>query len=212
MDILDLLDDFILSLFQLRDDTYFNKLSNEEVKYYISESIRLGKNLSKSLREKDIEALLKENGIEIEVIKGKDENLSLRAEIEFSKEIKKIKIYEDSIIDVYNNTKNHRFNLNKEDIYKIHLAHEFYHFLEYKYNIFTNERLKKITLFKLGPFKRESTILMTREIAAHSFCKEILKLDFHPKLLDYMYLIKKDPNYKQTLIKEIDEYRNRFLK
>ena len=97
-------------------------------------------------------------------------------------------------------------------MYKIHLAHEFYHFLEFKNNKNTNDMLDSIDIYFFRGIKRKSTILKTREIAAHSFCKEILKLKFHPKILDYIYLIEKEKIDLKEFKKYINELKDLYIK
>ncbi|VYU67651.1 hypothetical protein [Clostridium tertium] len=212
MEIEKLLNDEVLSLLELKEDMLFHKLSKDDIAYYIKESINIGKNLAKEYKDKNIENILKENNVEIKVEKdslGKKD--SIRAEIHFDKKTKEIKIYEDSINKMFNTVKDSSLKINKKKIYEIHLAHEFYHFLEFKDDNYTNNKLKKIVSISIGPLKRKSTILKTREIAAHAFCKELLNLKFHPKALDYIYLAKGNKDFEDKTIKLIKELKKEYL-
>lgn len=203
------LNDEILSLLELMEDSLFHKIPKEKIKYYINESIQIGKNLANEYSNKDIGALLKNHGVEL-VIKEccESKKLDIRGEIIFDKEEKQIIIYKNSIDQIIETLKKHELSISRKEVYNIHLVHEFYHFLEYSNNDNTNYKIDKIEI-GLGRFiKRKATILKTREIAAHAFCKEILNLKFHPKLLDYIYLLE---NKKINLIefkkyiKELEE-------
>ncbi|MDU5105351.1 hypothetical protein [Clostridium sp.] len=203
------LNDEILSLLELMEDSLFHKIPKEKIKYYINESIQIGKNLANEYSNKDIGSLLKNHGVEL-VIKEccESKKLDIRGEIIFDKEEKQIIIYKNSIDQIIETLKKHELSISRKEVYNIHLAHEFYHFLEYSNNDNTNYKIDKIEI-GLGRFiKRKATILKTREIAAHAFCKEILNLKFHPKLLDYIYLLE---NKKINLIefkkyiKELEE-------
>lgn len=184
------LNDEILSLLELVEDSLFHKIPKEKIKYYINEAIQIGKNLANEYKGKDIESLLKNHGVEV-VIKEccESKNLDIRGEIIFDKEEKQIIIYKNSINQIIETLKKHGLSISRKEVYNIHLAHEFYHFLEYSNNDNTNYKLDKIEIVLGRLIKRKATILKTREIAAHAFCKEILNLKFHPKLLDYIYLI-----------------------
>lgn len=184
------LNDEILSLLELVEDSLFHNIPKEKIKYYINEAVQIGKNLANEYKGKDIESLLRNHGVEV-VIKEccESKNLDIRGEIIFDKEEKQIIIYKNSINQIIEFLKKHGLSISRKEVYNIHLAHEFYHFLEYSNNDNTNYKLDKIEIVLGRLIKRKATILKTREIAAHAFCKEILNLKFHPKLLDYIYLI-----------------------
>ena len=203
------LKDETLSLLELMDDSLFHKIPKAKIKYYINEAIKIGKNVAKEYNCKDIESLLKEHGVEVLVKEScGTKNLDIRGEIIFDKEEKYIIIYKNSINQIMETLKRHGLSITKKQVYNIHLAHEFYHFLEYSNNETTNYKLDKIEIILGGFIKRKATILKTREIAAHAFCKEILDLKFHPKLLDYIYLIENQQinilEFKKY-IKELEE-------
>ena len=76
-----------------------------------------------------------------------------------------------------------------DNIVRIHLAHELFHFYEYIDRQPTNERLDRIVRFCLGPIKLHSTVMSSCEIAAHAFAKELLHLNNLPNIYDYILLI-----------------------
>lgn len=207
------LTDEILSLLELKEDSLFHKIPKEKIKFYINEASEIGKNIAIKYKNQDIESLLKSNGVDV-VIKESCEskNLDIRGEIIFDKKEKQIVIYKNSMDQILSTLKEYGFNISKREVYNIHLAHEFYHFLEFNNNENTNNKLDEIDISFLGLIKRKATILKTREIAAHAFCKEILNLKFHPKMLDYIYLIE---NKKINLIEfknYIDELESTYIK
>lgn len=82
------------------------------------------------------------------------------------------------------------------------LAHELYHFVEDKdTEIYT--RTKKIQLWKLGPIRYKSHLIALGEIAAMSFARELLQLQYNPYLFDGIMLYPHDSKKTQELIKEI---------
>ncbi|MGY5238794.1 hypothetical protein [Clostridium tertium] len=197
------LTDEILALLELKEDSLFHKIPKEKIKYYINEANRIGKNIASKYKNEEIESLLKSNKVNV-LIKdnSKAKSLDIRGEITFDKKEKQIIIYKNSMDQIIGTLKKYGFNISKQEVYNIHLAHEFYHFLEFKNEENTNYLLDEIDVIFLGPIKRKATILKTREIAAHAFCKELLNLSFHPKILDYIYLIEN----KKINLKEFKDY------
>lgn len=193
-DVLGKLNNRTLAYAELKNDLLFQKIPKDKIDYYIDDSLFLGEIKAKQYLTKDLKRLCEDNGIKIEVVKksGTFYGVKFRAEISFSKKENIIKIYESSLIDLMNTCNKVDFfkeKLSYEDVFNMHLAHEFYHFLEYKENKPTNELLDRITLMNFGFFKRESSIIKCSEIAAHSFSKEILGTRFLPNIYDYLYLI-----------------------
>jgi len=184
------LTDEILSLLELKEDRLFDKIPKEKIIYYINESNKIGRDTAIKYKNEDIEKLLKDNGVKVSI---KDycqsKKLDIRGEIIFEEKERQIIIYKNSIEQIVETLKGYGLNISKKEVYNIHLAHELYHFLEFKNEENTNYLLDKIDINFCRIIKRKSTILKTREIAAHAFCKELLNLKFHPKLLDYIYLI-----------------------
>lgn len=202
----------VLSILELREDLLFHKLNKDQVKYYIDESRSLGHKLAQDFKNRDIEDVLKKNNVEVimkESAPGK--GLGLRAEIHFDKNTKKITIYKNSMKQIHEVLKKSGINISEKQVFNIHLAHEFYHFLEFRDSKYTNEQLEKVVCFSLGPIKRRSTILRTRELAAHEFCREFLNLKFHPKILDYMFLIDNDSKFEVQLREEVEELKDKYL-
>ena len=190
MENLEFLTDNALYLLELQQDILFHKIPKKKIQYYIDEAGHIGREYAKEYKGKNIRNILEKEGISVVIEKSsKGKSLGLRGEIVFSKKEKKIVIYEDSMEQLHASLKKHYRDIGLKKAYDIHLAHEFYHYLEYKNGKSTNELLDKIESIKIGPYIRKASILKTREIAAHSFCKEFLGLPFNPLIIDYIYLI-----------------------
>ena len=193
-DVLGKLNDRTLAYAELKNDLLFQKIPKDKIEYYVDDSLFLGKIEAKKYLGKDLKKLCEDNGVKIEIVKksGTFYGVKFRAEISFSKKENIIKIYENSLIDLMNTCNKVDFfkeKLSYEDVFNMHLAHEFYHFLEYKEKKPTNELLEQVTLMNFVFFKRKSSIIKCSEIAAHSFSKEILGAKFLPNIYDYLYLI-----------------------
>lgn len=202
---LSFLTDEILSLLELKEDRIFHKIPKERIRYYINESNKIGKNIALKYKNKDIdiELFLKDNEVKV-LIKDccQSKNLDIRGEIIFDGKERQVIIYKNSIDQIVDTLKRYGLKVSQKEVYNIHLAHELYHFLEFQNEKNTNYLLDTIEINIWNTIKRKATVLKTREIAAHAFCKEVLSLKFHPKLLDYIYLIEN----KKITLKELKSY------
>ena len=191
-DLFNLCTDRLMSLSELVEDPLFRKIPKDKIDYYIDNSIKLGKEKAKTIekyhRGSSLKDICKSYGISINIYDKnyKIMNTSYRAEIYYDKS--EINILKPSIL-IMNEVLGNSFT--QEEIEDIHIAHEFYHFLEYKDGKDTADLLLPVTNMKIGKFIRKSKVIKTCEIAAHAFCKEYLHLPFHPKALDFIYLINK---------------------
>ncbi|HLR34963.1 MAG TPA: hypothetical protein VK071_06480 [Tissierellales bacterium] len=186
--------DKVMSLAELREDELYKKMPDEEIKYYVEESINIGLETAKKLLSTyatiDLEKICEDKGIK--VILDTDEYgfelIKLRGKYDGKK---KIVLYNKSISRIEEKLKelelSNTFNYNQ--IKEIQLAHELFHCLENKEIGITSEKLEPLIVKHIGIVKREYPVVKTSDIAAHIFTKELLQLEFHPKLMDYYYLV-----------------------
>ncbi len=88
------------------------------------------------------------------------------------------------------------------DIEAMLLAHEMYHFFEEgDKDIYT--KTKKIELWKLGPIHYKSKLAALSEIAAMSFARELLHLNYNPYVFDAIMLYPHDAKKTNELIHDI---------
>lgn len=206
-----MLSDEVLGCMELRQDPLFHKIPAEKILYYVHESLQAGRLAAAAYTSHDIRAMCREAGLRYEITEasGKFHNVAFRAQIDFSKTPPEIILYASSlkgmqtvcqeILGERSNGTDTDFDL----LVDIHLAHEFYHWLEYREQAFTNERLASIESFKLGPWTRRSSVVQCSEIAAHAFCKELLALPCLPNLLDYAYLIEEKQLSAEDFMRQI---------
>lgn len=184
--------DELLAYSTLTNDLLFHKIPKEDYLYYINESLKIGKEKAKLYKQFSVEELCKKNEIDISYNKqsGKFYGVQFRAQIELKNDCKKIILYPDSLTEMLNASQKYvEEEITYEDIVRIHLAHELFHFYEYSDKQPTNEKLKPIVRLQLGPLKLHSSVMSTSEIAAHAFAKELLNLNYLPNVYDYILLI-----------------------
>lgn len=203
--------DQVMSLAELKEDNLFRKIPKELISTYISESMNIGVKTAISIKQKykgmTPYEICSQNGIKIDVIKEQPKMKFVKIRAEYIHFSKQLNIYDCSIKDMKLQFEKLDMDLvlEEKDIKDIHISHEFFHFLEYEEIGLTNEKMDKIKIFSLFNKNRQSTILRTREIAAHMFCKEFLDLDFHPKWIDYIYLLGSSQVSYEELNKHLQE-------
>jgi hypothetical protein len=201
--------DELYALSDLTTDHLFKKIPKEKIRYYVYSACNIGKTVANTsrminknlgLRESCKARKIKINIIDKEYVVGK---IKFRAEILLRK--RTINIMKESISQIQESVDD-KFTF--DELVDIHVAHELYHFIEHDKAVKTNQILDKVDVFKIGPFSRHSTIVKTSEIAAHTYCKELLNLDFHPKALDYLYMLK----HNMTTEDKLKEYFKQLQK
>lgn len=207
----------VMSLAELKEDNYFNKIDDNKIKYYIEESIKIGEEIAENILDfyngKNIKEIYKDKDIEIEITKEEYKNEIKKLRAKYDEDDEQMLLYHWSIKDMEEKFK--KLNMDKlfnyESIIDIQLTHELFHYLEIKEIGATYEKLEEISVFKIGPFKRSYPIKKTSDIAAHIFCKKILNLSFHPKIMDYYYLVGGnyiDISFLESYFKELKEDLN----
>ncbi len=207
--------DEILALCELSNDLFYHKIPEEKLSYYIKESLRLGREAGEAYSGKDILNLCEDNKIEIKYIKKskKAYGVSFRAQVEMDKKHTKIWLYEGSIQELAKSSGyDGRKTLTYEEALKIHLCHEFFHYLEYTENEFVPEKLEKVVTLRVFNFTRKARIQRCSEIAANSFAKELLQLKELPNVYDYIYLINSGKISKEQFVHMIEGYESTIKK
>ncbi|RCX19641.1 hypothetical protein DFP94_10492 [Fontibacillus phaseoli] len=189
------LNDEVLAMAELERDPVFHKIAPDKYGYYISRSLDMGREAAVRLKGRDIRELLDQAGVKFNLAASAGTGafkVALRAQLDWSGKVPKITVYRESMRQLHIAAEAAEGALGPvtfDRIVDIHLAHEYYHLLEYRGGQFTNELLDPVECLKIGPFRRTATILQSSEIAAHAFCKELLGLPYLPSLLDNIYLM-----------------------
>lgn len=221
-----MIQDNVLAMCELMNDLLYQKIPEGMHKYYVDQSLSLGFEAAQSIKRKkqttDMEQLYQEAGIEIiyEDKCGKNYGVSFRAQSEYGKDgSAKVRIYKDSIALLALGSRSAEDDYGQIDTktaLQIHLAHEYFHYLEYCsserkdeqvmeiYNKgYVSDYLKPVLLFSFLKWQRTGNILRCSEIAAHAFAKELLALPVLPNYYDYIYLMNEKKiqmdNFKEML-------------
>lgn len=203
-----MIDDRPLALMELSNDPLYGKIPREKLAYYTDESLSAGKAAAAACRGRDIRSLYRENGIEV---RRRDKaaglyGVVLRGQAVMGKTGCRVELYRDSIRELAEHSGGGKLPaLSPERAEEIHLAHEFYHFLEYKRGRTISEQLEPVVLFRCFSLRRTAHINRCSEVAAHAFAKALLGLPCLPNLYDYCYLMDtgrlKESDFKTSLAK-----------
>ena len=213
--------DYVMSYVELKEDNVFSKIPKKDIKEYIIEPMNLGQKTAKEIKKKysDISLIdiCKEKGIKVTIVDKNPKMKQVKIRAEYIHHEKTLNIYKSSIDEMCQQFKlvNMGFSIDQDKIIDMHIAHELFHFLENEELGLTNFKLQKVKLFSLFKRERESTILKTREIAAHMFCKELTSLQVHPKWLDYVYLLASSQityDKLEEFLKRLNKEANEYLK
>lgn len=200
------IDDINWGLYAFRRDPLDKKISDEDKVSIINESIDCGCMEARMLREKygemDSSSYAEKLNIDILEVEAHDDG----SYILFAKfnDPNKVSVYMESVrkaeaLVQSNDLSNLICGVNIKDVL---IAHEMFHFIESQKNdIYT--RNKKIQLWKLGPIKYKSGLVVLGEIAAMAFAKELLQLDYSPHLFDVLLLYAHNESQAKEIYNEI---------
>lgn len=251
-----MISDEVLAMFELSNDLLFGKIPESRYRYYVEESLRLGREAAGRVKAggesggesggaRDIYDLYKEAGINIiyQENSGKSCGVSFRAQSEYGKDgSAEVLIYKQSIAllaehsgEMAGEERNTRDGLgaapgaeadtriDAEMALQVHLAHEYFHYLEehsseikdertmaYYGNGYVSDYLEPVELTRIFGKKRKAGILRCSEIAAHAFAKELTGLKILPNFYDYMYLIAEHGVRSEDFIRCMKEYEAIF--
>jgi hypothetical protein len=186
-----------MSLAELSEDSQFAKLPKDQIENYLTalRKIAIRKAVKVKGENTSLRDICKARDVTVRIVDqpAGGPTLPYRAEIYYQE--RKINISKQSIMQMANQLQDltlldgyHTMAVN--EIIDIHIAHELYHLLEYLDGEETGSLLPTVVRYKIGTFEKRAQIVRASEAAAHIFCMELLKLPFHPKLLDYLYLLR----------------------
>jgi hypothetical protein len=187
-----LIDDRTLAMLELSQDLLFHKIQPSRLGYYVDGSIAAGQTVAEQFAGRDMLELYKKNRIIVEYKPNPSPafGVTLRGLATMSAKECKVEIYTESIQALAEHSAYGGIAGFDADLaLKVHLAHEFYHFWEYKNGGSVAQSLDSVETFRFLGFSRKAKINRCGEIAAHTFAKRMTGVCFLPNLFDYVYLI-----------------------
>lgn len=181
-----------LALCELSNDLLYYKIPKQKLSYYIDESLRIGREAAGKYQGYDLEVLYAEHGINIDYQSDGTAGFGMayRGQITLEKGNCSAVIFRSSIRALAENSVGKEFPaVNYELAKNLHLAHEFFHFLEFESDSCVPQQLEPVITMDFLGFKRRARINRCSEVAAHAFAKALLDLKVLPNYYDYCYLI-----------------------
>ncbi|WP_261806811.1 hypothetical protein [Lapidilactobacillus luobeiensis] len=197
------IEDQTLAYNELKQDWLFEKISRKEIPKILAQALEKGAVPGERFQRVDIREVINKANISVEFSdkSGLFFKTRYRAQMELSDKKRLITIYNQSIEDFHAMMP----DISIEKIIRIHLAHEYFHFLEHDEQSAINEEVGQIT-YREGLFNHRSTIVKASEIGAHMFAKTTLGLSNFPTYYDFQYLVAK----KKMSQPELDTYMNQL--
>lgn len=195
------MDERILALCELSNDLLFHKIPARQRAFYVDMSLEAGKSAAAALQGQNIEELYKQHGIRIiSREEGKKTfGVLLRGQAAMGPDGCSVEIYEQSVSELADGEQ-----LDAVTARQVHLAHEFFHFLEYKSGKTVSEELPPVETMRILGISRKAHINRCSEVAAHSFARELLGLKELPNYYDYHYLLRTNKmtavQWEQTIL------------
>jgi hypothetical protein len=180
----------LLAFTELEQDELYPYIKAELIPTYIEKSIQYGQQVAGSYTKpynfRELINLLLKQGVRVRFLQQPPLNQWVRAR--YTKKPAMIEIYRSSIEQIGQFFSEMKEPVSEEELYRLHLFHEWFHHLEETKYGRTDLLLPRVKLKSWGPFISKKPIYKTREIAAHSFTQTALGLQWSPLLLDQILL------------------------
>lgn len=201
------IDDSVYSLYATYEDPISGKISDQDRKEIIQTATKVGEDLANKILLSD------PNKSVIDRIKAHDIELVIEEDAENTRFVYfgtyesegPITLFKGNISKSADLLKKEGIDwLTVEEVSDIVLAHELFHFYEDEYpDLYTNT--KEIKLWQLGPFKHKSKLICPSEIAAMSFTKQLLNVNFNPGAINYLLYSSIDEEIGTDFFKKITD-------
>ncbi|MDR1001174.1 MAG: hypothetical protein LBL96_10330 [Clostridiales bacterium] len=180
------MDDRLLALCEISNDLLFEKIPKGKLAYYVDHSLKAGRNAAEGLKGREIHEIYSENCITVAKHAPQKSSFGviLRGMATMSEKGCSIEVYGDSVRELAKYA-----GMDYGLAERVHLAHELFHFLEYKRGRSFSDELEKVVTVRIFGYSRKAKINRCEEVAAHAFAKEMLDLPCLPNYYDYLYLV-----------------------
>lgn len=207
------IDDTIYGLYATYEDPISGKIDDTNREEIIQTSLKVGRDLADKVLEespnKSVADRIEAHNIEL-VIEEDKENTKF---VYFGTYEHKgpITLFKGNISKSERLLKKEEVDwLSVDKVSDIVLAHELFHFYEDEYpDLYTNT--KEINLWKLGPYQHKSKLICPSEIAAMSFTKQLLNLDFNPGAINYLLYSSIDKKTGEAFYEKITDLNKQVL-
>ena len=103
-----------------------------------------------------------------------------------------IRLYEKTMQAIVSQAQQHSIPLSLQQVTNLHLAHEFFHYLEDTNQVAASQTEYSVSFRLCYLFRQNRKIQSLHEIAAHLFAQRLCHAEFHPLQLDWLLLRQQD--------------------
>lgn len=178
--------DEVFAFSDLKEDFAYARIPREKRQYYITAGLAAGRRAARIYRGRDLGALLCSDGVEIRRFSDPSPS-GLHSQICYDGAAKQVDLFRDTARQLSAAMDKTPCPVSPQELERLFLAHEFYHWLEYSSGAGTELQCEPICTKMFGLFPRQVRIRRTGEIAAFAFSKEFCGLPVHPKAIDYVF-------------------------
>lgn len=200
------------AVLELMNDPLGDCIPKEKYRDYARRAIAFGQEAYEQYQFDNLVEILTDAGVEI----VQDERdfayhgltYEIWAQIIYGEKIKKIELFMPELRRKCQILKKSGIDVEEKWLIHLHIAHEFYHFLEYTSFGTAGMRLapvRKKILFRTV----QKPITSVSEIAAHSFAGRYMRSDILPQMTDYMVMLSEGILSEEALQKRLAEVKER---
>lgn len=179
------LTDCAWSLMELWEDPLSGYLKPEQYAAYVLPAMADGKQAAAGMTIERIKENLKEWGVQAVLVK-EGNPIQVHAQTLWNHGVLKVELFETVMTQIGRLLETAGIAMTEQEITDLHLAHEYYHCVEYLQDRMISRRLEPVFYRTMGVIRRKGYVSRTREIAAHMFAREVCAFPFHPKCLDLL--------------------------
>lgn len=188
------LPDLAWALMELEEDPLFPYLRPEQYEEYLIPAMEDGRQAAAGLTIEKIKENLEQWGVQVEMVK-EGNPIQVHAQTLWHDGVLKVELFETVMERIFRLLEAEGISLTKQEIENVHLAHEYYHCLEYLHDRMISKQLEPVVYRTMGVIRRKGNVNRTREIGAHICAKEVCGLPFHPKCLDVLLWEEQDEGF-----------------
>ncbi|WP_307739402.1 hypothetical protein [uncultured Parolsenella sp.] len=183
-----------LAMLDLMRSPLFGRLAATDAAWLALAAVQLGEGRAEKYAGADLEAELRREGVEVRRLDcdppGLRAGWRLMAQTTFGGDRCRIDLYGGQLAEKTCALVECGCHVGRDEVERLHLAHEFFHVLEFWEGITADERLGPVRArrpFGLGWARRR--VASAREAAAHAFARVHAGICVAPELTDYAVLV-----------------------
>lgn len=180
----------VLAFTELRQDAFFSHIRSNQIMTYIEGAIAFGRQAGEGYAYEGNLAPLMANmiqsGAKVTFLDDKKQEGEKLVRAQYERKPPVIYVYRPSIEQMKRFFLRSNIRVRQEDFIALHMCHEWFHHLEETHFGRTDQHLPQLVMRKIGPVTFKQAVASTREIAAHAFTQQVMKLAWYPLLLDVL--------------------------